>query len=135
MPINRKWPIAELLGAARAYFDRKGRRVTFEYVLMDGETDSDDDAIRLAALTRTVPCKINIIPYNELELGPPDRIDGPLFRRPTRTRIDAFLKRLRAGTEHTVTLRESRGSDIAACGQLYRQQETQLREPATVGAG
>jgi 23S rRNA (adenine2503-C2)-methyltransferase len=132
MPINRKWPISELLEAARAYFDRKGRRVTFEYVLMAGETDSDEDAVRLAALTRTVPCKINIIPYNELV--DEESVDGLIFRRPTRTRIDAFLRRLRAGTEHTVTLRESRGSDIAAaCGQLYRQQETQLMEPATVG--
>ena len=123
MPINRKWPIADLLQAARDYFDRKGRRVTFEYVLMDGVTDSDDDAQRLAALTRDLPCKINLIPYNEPgDEGIAD--ETPTFRRPPRSRIDAFLRRLRAHTDHTVTLRESRGRDIAAaCGQLYIEQE------------
>lgn len=122
MPVNRKWPIADLLQAARAYFERKGRRVTFEYVLMDGVTDSDEDASRLAVLTRGLPCKINVIPYNEL--GDTDGQASDDFRRPPRGRIDAFLQRLRAECRHTVTLRESRGRDIgAACGQLYRQQE------------
>jgi 23S rRNA (adenine2503-C2)-methyltransferase len=132
MPINRKWPIAELLQAARDYFDHKGRRVTFEYVLMDGVTDSDEDALRLAALTRDIPCKINLIPYNE----PGDgwkADETPTFRRPPRSRVLAFLRRLRTHTDHTVTLRESRGRDIAAaCGQLYIQQETRpLRVAAT----
>ncbi len=132
MPINRKWPIAELLTAAREYFDKKGRRVTFEYVLMDGVTDSDEDAHRLAELTREIPSKINIIPYNEL--GDEGQATGMTFRRPPRRRIDEFLRRLRDNTDHTVTLRESRGGDIgAACGQLYRQQETG-RQPATATA-
>lgn len=132
MPINRKWPIAELLQAARDYFDHKGRRVTFEYVLMDGVTDSDEDALRLAALTRDIPCKINLIPYNEP--GDGEKADEPpTFRRPSRSRVQAFLRRLRTHTDHTVTLRESRGRDIAAaCGQLYIQQETRpLRGAAT----
>jgi 23S rRNA (adenine2503-C2)-methyltransferase len=151
MPVNRKWPIAELLRAAQGYYDNKGRRVTFEYVLMAGVTDSDEDATRLATLTREVPCKINVIPYNEVcgsevasrevasgQVGHGTNVaEGLVFRRPSRTRIGAFLRHLRARTEHTVTLRESRGSDIAAaCGQLYRQQDVQRREqPAGSGAG
>lgn len=121
MPINRKWPIEDLLQGARTFFERKGRRVTFEYVLMAGVTDSDDDARRLAALTKDVPCKINVIPYNEL--GDEGADDGTMsFRRPTRARIAAFMAQLRSATHHTATLRESRGRDIAAaCGQLYRQ--------------
>ncbi len=120
MPVNRKWPIAELLQSARTYFDRKGRRVTFEYVLLAGVNDSDEDAVRLADLTQDLPCKINVIPYNE----PGETSAGEIeFRRPDRSRIDAFLQKLRAGTRNTVTLRESRGRDIgAACGQLYREQ-------------
>ncbi|HJP33867.1 MAG: 23S rRNA (adenine(2503)-C(2))-methyltransferase RlmN [Candidatus Latescibacteria bacterium] len=119
MPINRKWPIAELLQAARGYFDRKGRRVTFEYVLLDGVNDSNEDAGRLARLTRDVPCKLNIIPYNQLE--DIENTAEPTFRRPPRIRIEDFRRSLQAHTGHTVTLRESRGGDIAAaCGQLYR---------------
>lgn len=122
MPINRKWPIARLLEAARLYFDLKGRRVTFEYVLMAGVTDSEGDALRLANLTRDVPCKINLIPYNELGEDLDGRGGAPSFRRPERGRIDGFAQVLRSRSRHTVTLRESRGQDIdAACGQLHRE--------------
>ena len=71
MPINRRFPIAELLEAARFYYERRGRRVTFEYVLMAGVTDSDGDAVGLASLSRQLPCKVNLIPYNELSGLPP----------------------------------------------------------------
>ncbi len=119
MPINRRWPIADLLAAARYYFDRQGRRVTFEYVLMRDVTDTEADAERLARLTADVPCKINLIPYNELAPGDPE---APVFHRPGRTRIEAFRRRLESSTGRTVRLRESRGRDIdAACGQLYRR--------------
>ena len=118
MPINRRWPIADLLAAARHYFDRQGRRVTFEYVLLRGVTDTGADAERLARLTAEVPCKINLIPYNELSPGGPGE---PVFHRPGRERIRAFRSRLESLTSRTVRLRESRGRDIdAACGQLYR---------------
>lgn len=118
MPINRRWPIADLLAAARHYFDRQGRRVTFEYVLLRGVTDTGADAERLARLTAEVPCKINLIPYNELSPGGPGE---PVFHRPERARIRAFRSRLESLTSRTVRLRESRGRDIdAACGQLYR---------------
>lgn len=121
MPINRKYKIADLLAAARDFFDQRGYRVTFEYVLMAGFTDTDEDAKRLAVLARDTPCKINLIPYNELE-------QDSRFRRPARRRLDAFYQLLRdGGTEFTV--RESRGRDIdAACGQLFHQQEVSQPE-------
>lgn len=117
MPINRKYKIADLLDAARQFYELRGRRVTFEYVLLDGVTDSEEDALRLAALTRDVPCKINLIPYNEL--GP-----DSLFRRPSPGRLTRFRQLLEARANVTITVRESRGRDIdAACGQLYQQQQ------------
>ena len=120
MPINRRWPIADLIEAARYYFDRRGRRVTFEYVLLRGVTDTEADAERLARLTAGVPCKINLIPYNEL--APGEGAGEQVFHRPGRGRIDTFRRRLESLTRRTVRLRESRGRDIdAACGQLYRR--------------
>jgi 23S rRNA (adenine2503-C2)-methyltransferase len=114
MPIGRKYRIAELFDAAREYFELRGRRVTFEYVLLDGVTDGDDDALRLADLTRDLPCKINLIPYNEP--GP----DGP-FRRPPPDRLEAFRQLLESRAVRAVTVRDSQGQDIdAACGQLYQ---------------
>ena len=116
MPINRKWQIADLLAAAREFFDRRGYRVTFEYVLMAGLTDADADARRLAELTRDVPCKINLIPYNEFAADAG-------FRRPARRRLEQFYRILRT-LEVEFTVRESRGRDIdAACGQLYHRQQ------------
>ena len=126
MPINRKYRIADLLGAAGEYFKLCGRRVTFEYVLLKGVTDADEDALRLAALTREVPCKINLIPYNEL--GP----DRP-FRRSSSTRFARFRQLLEARASVAVTVRESKGRDIdAACGQLYAagKKSEEEREPA-----
>ena len=117
MPINRKYPIAELMDAAREFFEVGGRRVTFEYVLMAGVTDADDDALRLAELTRAVPCKINLIPYNEL--GPESD-----FRRPDAERVDRFRQLLETRSPMPVTVRDSRGREIdAACGQLYQRHE------------
>lgn len=121
MPINRKYKIAELLDAAAEYFALRGRRVTFEYVLLAGVTDHDEDALRLAELTRGVPCKLNLIPYNELAENTP-------YHRPAPDRVVRFRELLEAHTPMAVTLRESRGRDIdAACGQLYQAQERQRR--------
>ncbi len=127
MPINRKYPIAELLEAAGEFAAIRGRRVTFEYVLMAGVTDSDADALRLAELTRSVPCKINLIPYNELG-------EDTAFHRPPPERVARFRQLLEERTPMAVTLRESRGRDIgAACGQLFHAQERR-RPPAPAGA-
>ena len=126
MPINGKFPIAELLEAAGEYFSKRGRRVTFEYVLMKGVTDTDGDARRLAQLTRGTPCKINLIPYNEL--ADSGETAGEIFRRPDDERVTRFKQLLSSQTANTVTVRYSRGRDIeAACGQLYRSVEKRSR--------
>ena len=110
MPINRKYPLRELLGACRAYPLRPRERLTFEYVLLDGFNDTDADATRLAGLVRGMRAKINLIPYNpgsELPYRP-----SPLKR------VLAFQQLL---TERAIPafIRISRGQDIgAACGQL-----------------
>ncbi len=115
MPINKRWPIAELLKACRDYPLPNRRRLTVEYVMLSGENDSDEDATRLVRLVRGIRCKINLIPFN----ATPDLPDRPSPRR----RVEAFQKILHdAGL--TATIRESRGQDIsAACGMLRTEQD------------
>jgi 23S rRNA (adenine2503-C2)-methyltransferase len=114
MPINKKWNIARLLEAVRAFPLEKRRRVTFEYVLLDGVNDSDEDAERLPKLLRGIPSKVNLIPWNPHELT-----DGTiLYRRPSDERVRAFQSALKA-RGLAVYVRRPRGDDIdAACGQL-----------------
>jgi 23S rRNA (adenine2503-C2)-methyltransferase len=110
MPVNRKWPLAALLEAARRFPLAHGRRVTFEYVLLAGVNDSDADADRLPRLLRGIPTKVNLIPWNPFA--------GPAFERPSAERIRTFQERVRAGGL-AVYIRTPRGDDIdAACGQL-----------------
>ena len=97
-------------------YQLRGRRVTFEYVLIREVTDTQEDAVRLAELSRQVPCKINLIPYNELGC------DG-CYRRPSTRQIADFRKAVEVHTDVAITIRESRGLDIsAACGQLQQMQ-------------
>ncbi len=115
MPLNRKWPIRELMQAAKYYVDKSRQRITIEYVLMDGVNDSAQDAKRLKALVRGVLCKINLIPYNATE---------GKFRRPSEARIMQFYQRL-ASLRAPVTIRWSKGDDIeAGCGQLAVKNQT-----------
>ena len=110
MPVNRRWPIAELIRACREFPARNGRRITFEYVLLHGVNDSLEDAGRLADLLRGIPAKVNLIPYNE---NP-----GLGFAAPPAERVVAFQEAL-AARNLTVVVRRNRGRDIsAACGQL-----------------
>src|SRR5262249_40187879 len=110
MPINRKWPIERLLDAVRKMPLDRRRRVTFEYVLLDGVNDSEADAVRLAALLRGIPSKVNLIPWNPHPQAP--------YRRPTDARVRAFQETLKE-RGLAVYVRKSRGDDIdAACGQL-----------------
>jgi len=110
MPINRKYPLATLLEACREYPRARRDRITFEYVLLGGVNDSDDDADRLVRLLHDVPAKINLIAFNEYE--------GCRFRRPDDERVQRFRERL-VGRKLTAIVRASRGSLIsAACGQL-----------------
>lgn len=110
MPINRKYPIRELLKACRAFPLPGRRKVTFEYVMLGGVNDTLEDAKRLLRLISDIPNKVNLIPFNEHE--------GCSFRAPTRAAVDAFHKYL-IDRHVTVITRDSRGGDIsAACGQL-----------------
>jgi 23S rRNA (adenine2503-C2)-methyltransferase len=114
MPVNKRWPIAELIDAAKYMSQRAERRwVTFEYALIAGVNDSDVDARRLVSLLSGFPCKINLIPFNP--------VPGREFERPSRERIEQF-NRILWDKHITVTVRWSKGDDIgAACGQLQAQ--------------
>ena len=110
MPINRRYPLADLLRACREFPTRNGRRITFEYVLLGGLNDTPEDARRLVDLVRGIPTKVNLIPYNE---NP-----GLGFAAPAPDRVQAFLGLLVA-RNLTAVVRKDRGRDIsAACGQL-----------------
>ncbi len=130
MPINRKYPIAALMQAAREYTRQSKQRLTFEYILLDGINDSLADAARLKTLTRNIPCKINLIPYNPIADAHQSAagLETLLaYRRPSFERIEAFLANMREGP-NTVTLRWSKGDDIdAACGQLWTKVEKKQR--------
>jgi 23S rRNA (adenine2503-C2)-methyltransferase len=110
MPINRKYPLNKLLEGCRRYSPAPGRRITFEYILIKGINDSEDNARRLAKLLRPIRCKINLIPFNPH--------GGCDFDRPPEAVIQAFYDILFA-ENYTVIIRRSKGQDIsAACGQL-----------------
>ena len=122
MPVDKKWNIAALLDSVRRFPSRQGRRVTFEYVLLRGVNDSDEDAARLAALLRDLPVKVNLIPYNE---NP-----GLGFGDPGAERVAAFRKALGA-RGITAMVRKNRGRDIAAaCGQLAVEGQREDRRSA-----
>ncbi len=110
VPINKRWPIAELLAAAKRYGQRTGRRVTLEYTLLGGVNDGPEDADRLASFARALPSKINLIPYNP--------VPGLPYQRPTPEAVEAFAHRLYPQAP-AVTVRQTMGGEIwAACGQL-----------------
>jgi 23S rRNA (adenine2503-C2)-methyltransferase len=111
MPINRRWPIEELLAGLRQIRWRKREHVTFEYVMLADVNDDLEDARRLGELLSGLPAKVNLIPWNSLPTLP--------YRRPGPTHIERFRKAARA-TGLDVLVRYSRGADIAAaCGQLH----------------
>jgi 23S rRNA (adenine2503-C2)-methyltransferase len=110
MPINKKWNVYELLDACRDYYAETGDRITFEYVLLKGVTDRLEQAGELWRLVRDIPCKINIIPFNEHP--------GSGYERPEPKNVIAFQNELIRLGAH-VLLRKTKGRDIfAACGQL-----------------
>lgn len=117
MPINRRYPIEELLAACRRYGENTGRRVSFEYALMAGDNDDDETARQLGGLLRRsgVLCHVNLIPLNPVQ-------DLP-YERPKAESIERFAETLRA-TGIPTTIRYSRGVEIAAaCGQLRQTHE------------
>jgi 23S rRNA (adenine2503-C2)-methyltransferase len=113
MPINKKFPIEQVLQACRDYPNPPRRRITFEYVLISGINDTLADAHRLVKLLNGIRCKLNLIPFNEFP--------GCEFKRPLPETILQFQKVL-IDNNYTAILRESRGQDIlAACGQLRQR--------------
>jgi len=112
MPINRTWPIRELLAALRRYPLEPRRRITIEYLLLDDFNDREADAAALASLLRGLRVKVNLIPLN------PDPVLPAWMRRPPPENVERFRERLeRAG--YTATVRRQRGGEVAAaCGQL-----------------
>lgn len=119
MPVNRKYPLAELLAACRHYTARKKQHLTFEYILIAGVNDGEDQARALAGHARALRAKVNLIPYNT--------VAGLEWERPEEEAQERFLDILvHAGVQ--ATLRREKGHDIAAaCGQLRLQS---LREKA-----
>jgi 23S rRNA (adenine2503-C2)-methyltransferase len=110
MPINRRYPIQALISACKSYPIKPRRRITFEYLLLQGINDRIEQAMGLARLLRGIPAKINLIPFNESP--------GLPFKAPAEGDVLAFQKAL-TGAGYTAIIRKSRGQDIAAaCGQL-----------------
>ncbi len=133
VPLNRKYPIAELLAACKRYSDHGPKtHVTFEYVMIDGVNDKPEHARQLVRLLQGMPCKVNLIPFNPFP--------GTDYRRSPSHVIDAFRDRLMKAGIITIT-RRTRGDDIdAACGQLVGKVSDRSRRhlrrpvvPATEG--
>jgi 23S rRNA (adenine2503-C2)-methyltransferase len=111
MPINVTYPLEKVLEACVRFPLPPRKRITFEYVLIEGVNDSPREARELIELLRPIRCKINLIPYNPHERAP--------YRRPS-DKIIAEFQSILQNANMTVTVRESRGADIhAACGQLW----------------
>lgn len=116
MPVNRKYPLAELFEALEAWNAKRKQFLTFEFILIEDVNDSLEQARLLAKRARSVNAKVNLIPYNTVE--------GLPWKRPSEQRQEAFLALLIAGGV-MATLRREKGHDIAAaCGQLRLKQET-----------
>lgn len=118
MPVNRKWNLEELLRACRYYAEMTGRRISFEYTVIDGVNDSAECAAELARRLRGMLCHVNLIPVN--------RVSGSAFRKSSQERLHAFESAL---SNHgvNVTVRRTLGADIeASCGQLKRRHEEEV---------
>ena len=112
MPVNRRWPIETLLKACRTYTKETGRRISFEYALISGVNDSDENAAELAQRLHGMLCHVNLIPVNSVKERD--------YVRSQPARVQSFLRVLE---QHHInaTVRRTLGSDInASCGQLRR---------------
>lgn len=125
MPVNRKYPLAELLDACAYFRSKKKQKITFEYILIRGVNDAPEHAADLAIITRRLEAKVNLIPYNQ--------VDGLEWERPDEDTQDAFLEILNRSSV-SATIRREKGHDIAAaCGQLRLQ--TQRENPIAAAGG
>ena len=120
MPINKKYPLEELIPAARAFQQRHGRMLTLEFILIEDVNDSLEQALELAKIARDLHAHVNCIPYNTVE--------GLQWKRPSLRRQDAFIEVLRKARV-SATIRREKGHDInAACGQLRLKTEKELAD-------
>jgi len=127
MPVNKKYPLAQLLEACEYFAQRRKQRITFEYILILGVNDSPEDAAALVEVANRVEAKVNCIPYNTVE--------GLEWERPDEDRQDAFMAVLKRGGV-AATLRREKGHDIAAaCGQLRRQTKVEQGQEGVLVAG
>jgi 23S rRNA (adenine2503-C2)-methyltransferase len=111
IPANKRWGIAELLDACREFTRTTGRKLTFEYLLIEKVTDTPEQAEKLAKLLKGLPCLVNLIPFNYV-------VTGQNYKRPSTARVSAFRNILESKGMN-VTQRVERGHKIsAACGQL-----------------
>jgi 23S rRNA (adenine2503-C2)-methyltransferase len=118
MPIAARWPLDTLMAELRRFPLERGRRITFEYVLIRDFNDAPEDAAAVANLVRGLPSKVNVIPLNE------DSHHFPHLRQPSEAAVDRFARVL-CDRDLTVTVRWSKGRDVAAaCGQLKGLQRT-----------
>ena len=109
MPITGKNPYSELIQASIQYTMKTRKKITFEYVILSGINDDVKDAIKLKEILKPIKCKLNIIPYNEID---------DVYKRPSEYKIKLFLNKLK-GSKFPITVRWSKGQDInAGCGQL-----------------
>jgi 23S rRNA (adenine2503-C2)-methyltransferase len=124
VPINRKYPVRDLVDSAQAYADKTGRRVSYEWVMLAGVNDTERDAKELGALLARKLAHVNLIPFNP--------VDGTPYNAPDRASIRAFKLMVEAQGLN-VTVRDTRGREAdAACGQLH---ERVMRDKQTAGVG
>ena len=115
MPINKVYPVENLISCLKKYFDKTGRRVTIEYIMLDGINDSNDCALELSKLLKGLNCYLNLIPYNENEnIG---------FKRTKMIQIASFYDILKKNGINVTVRREFGGNITAACGQLRSREE------------
>ena len=115
MPVNKRYPLEELMPACRKYYEKTGRRISFEYAMIRGMNDTKEHCDRLIRLLRGLPCHVNLIPLNHVDESP--------LQPSLRQTVQAFQKQLE-DSGITATVRRTLGSDIdASCGQLRRKYE------------
>ena len=115
MPVNKRYPLEELMPACRKYYEKTGRRISFEYAMIRGMNDTKEHGDRLIRLLRGLPCHVNLIPLNHVDESP--------LQPSLRQTVQAFQKQLE-DSGITATVRRTLGSDIdASCGQLRRKYE------------
>jgi 23S rRNA (adenine2503-C2)-methyltransferase len=129
MPINKKYSLKENIEAIKNYSKKTGTRITFEYVMLNGINDRDEDIRALVKICSTLPSKVNIIPFNSLGHMNPGGFAATL-NPSSKVRIEIFANKLR-DKNITVMLRNTQGNDIsAACGQLAYPQTSVPRKGA-----